>query len=148
VTSHGFIRSGLCCLGKAIHKKLAAGLLLMLVAAAPPIFWRGQAQATVAQSSARCAFNATRMAQADNDKQGEVPPEAITKYVAVYRDMQRDRGLTVEQAAAKEGMSLAEFRKLEGSIERNSPARGQARKELQAAAKGSVASPAPSPRSN
>jgi hypothetical protein len=124
--------------------------LLLTLVAAVPVYWHSEAQASTAAlpRSAWRASSPIRIAQADSDDQGGVSSAAMAKYVAVYRDMQRDRGLTVKQAAAGQGMSLAEFRKLEGRIERDSAARSQARKELQAAAKGPVASPVPSPGSN
>lgn len=83
-------------------------------------------------------------AQDDDEGGAGVPAQSITKYVAVYRDMQRNRSLTVQQAAAQEGMSLEEFRKLEGEIERDSTARQQARDELKAAATTSPSTPLPS----
>jgi hypothetical protein len=76
--------------------------------------------------------------QGDNN---EVPAASIGKYVSVYKAMQRDRRLTVEQAAAQEGLTMQEFRNLEGRVERSDTAREQARQELQAAA----ASPSPTP---
>jgi hypothetical protein len=75
------------------------------------------------------------LAQDEDDNGPDIPPGAIAKYVAVYRDMQQNRSLTVEQAVAKEGISLSDFRKLEGQIERDDATRQQVRDELQAAAK-------------
>jgi hypothetical protein len=88
------------------------------------------------------------IAQDDDNNQTDIPPESIAKYVAVYRDMQRDRTLTVKQAAAKEGMPMAQFRNLEGQIERDESARQQVRDELQAAAKNAspAAAQSPSPK--
>lgn len=147
MTSPGLIRCGLRGLANRVARTLAAGLLLMLVATLP-IGWHGQARAATpaARWSARPTLGPALIAQAGNDKQdGGVTPGAIAQYVAVYRDMQRDRGLSVKQAAANQGMSLAQFRQLEGRVERDSAARNQAREELQAAAKSSAASPIPSP---
>jgi hypothetical protein len=45
--------------------------------------------------------------------------------------MQRDRNLTVETAAAKEGLSVAQFRALERKIERDDATREHVRTELQ-----------------
>ena len=64
----------------------------------------------------------------------EIPSTQVEKYVAVYKDMQRNRSLTVEKAAAKEGLSIGEFRRLEQKIERDDAAREHVRTELQAAA--------------
>jgi hypothetical protein len=70
----------------------------------------------------------------DEDADSEVPSDQVEKYVAVYKDMQRDRNLTVETAAAKEGLTVAEFRDLEDKISRDDAAREHVRTELQAAA--------------
>jgi len=69
----------------------------------------------------------------DDDSDSEVPPDQVEKYVTVYKDMQRDRSLTVETAAAKEGLTVVEFRDLEQRVERDDAARDQVRTELQAA---------------
>jgi hypothetical protein len=81
-----------------------------------------------------------------NDETG-VSPDQLEKYVAVYRAMQHDRGLTVESAAAKQNLTLSQFRELEQKVERDEIAREQVRRELQAAAKpgpaaASIAAPA------
>ncbi|HKV55198.1 MAG TPA: hypothetical protein VJN94_11235, partial [Candidatus Binataceae bacterium] len=73
--------------------------------------------------------------------EAEVPNSQVEKYVSVYKAMHRDRSLTVEQAAAKQGLSLEQFRDLENRIQRDDAALQQARDELQSAAKAS--SPAP-----
>ena len=70
----------------------------------------------------------------DSTDRAGVSPDQLEKYVAVYGAMQRDRGLTVESAAAKESLTLNQFRELEQKIERNDLAREQVRRELQAAA--------------
>jgi hypothetical protein len=80
----------------------------------------------------------------DNDVDSEVPPDQVEKYIAVYKDMQRDRSLTVEKAAAKQGLSVAEFRALEQKIERDDPAREHVRTELQGAVEQSPNPPPPS----
>lgn len=68
-----------------------------------------------------------------SDRTG-VSADQIEKYVAVYRAMQLDRGLTAESAAAKQSLTLSQFRELEQKIERDEVAREQVRRELQAAA--------------
>jgi hypothetical protein len=62
----------------------------------------------------------------------QVPRYQIEKYVAVYIAMQRDHSLTVEQAAAAKGLTVAAFRELEQRIEHNEVARDEARRELAA----------------
>ncbi|HZO82057.1 MAG TPA: hypothetical protein VFB33_10230 [Candidatus Binataceae bacterium] len=65
---------------------------------------------------------------AQNDQ--DVSSADIEKYVAVYRAMQHNHSLDVEQAAAAQGLKLHAFRELEERIERNDAAREQARREL------------------
>jgi hypothetical protein len=65
---------------------------------------------------------------------GSVAPEEVEKYVAVYKMMQRDRSLSVQRAAARQGLTLDQFRALESRIEHDDAARERARRELQSAA--------------
>src|SRR5579875_2419905 len=64
----------------------------------------------------------------DNDT---VPPQQVEKYVAVYRAMQRNHSLTVEQACAQRGLTVPVFRGIERKIERNDQLRNRVRDELQ-----------------
>jgi hypothetical protein len=101
---------------------------------------------TVKQVVARVPQRSERfiIAQDDDDSgDSDIAPSAVEKYVAIYRDMQQNRSLTVEQAAAKEGLSLAAFRDLEQKIEKDDGARQHVRDELQAAAQTSGGQPAP-----
>jgi hypothetical protein len=87
------------------------------------------------------------IAQDDNDSDEiEVSPGDIERYVAVYKAMQRDRTLTVDQAATQNGLTLQTFRDLESRVERDDAALERARDELQAAAV--QASPLGQPRSS
>lgn len=63
-----------------------------------------------------------------------VSPDQIAKYVAVYRAMQRNHSMTVDQAAASQGLSVAAFRDLERRIEKDDLARDDARRALAAPA--------------
>jgi hypothetical protein len=84
------------------------------------------------------------LAQDDSDSgDTDVSPADIAKYVAVSSAMQRNRSLTIDQAAAGQGLSIQAFRELEQRIEHDDAAREQVRDELQAAAAG-----ASSPASN
>jgi hypothetical protein len=83
--------------------------------------------------------------EGDNDN-SEVTPAEVEKYVAVYRAMHRDRSLTVEQAAAQQGMTVAAFRALENRVQRDDAALQHARDELQDSA--IHASPAALPTAN
>jgi hypothetical protein len=79
----------------------------------------------------------TRTAQADSDQDDDdkdVPPAQVDKYVNVYQSMQKNHGLTVEQAASKQGMTVAQFRELEGKIERDDTLRERVRTALRKAA--------------
>jgi hypothetical protein len=71
------------------------------------------------------------------DDENEVSADEIEKYVSVYKAMQRNRSLTVDRAAAAQGLTLEQFRHLENRVQRDDAALQQARDELQAAAKGS-----------
>jgi hypothetical protein len=77
------------------------------------------------------------LSQNDNDDENEVSSDDIKKYVSVYKAMQRNRSLTVDQAAAAQGLTLGQFRQLENRVQRDDAALQQARDELQAAARGS-----------
>lgn len=94
----------------------------------------------------RCRVHLCSVAQDQDESQGDesgVATSDIDKYVAVYKAMQRDRSLSVEQAANAQGMTLEAFRDLENRIERDESAREHARQALRAAAS-SEASPAAS----
>ena len=78
------------------------------------------------------------------DDESEVPPADLEKYIAVYKAMQRDRSLTVEAAAAQQGMTLQQFRALEARVERDDAAMQHVRDELQAAARRPLGSGSPS----
>jgi hypothetical protein len=83
--------------------------------------------------------------QNDDGDENEVSSDEIEKYVSVYRAMQQNRNLTVDQAAAAQGLSTKQFRELEDRVQRDDAALQQARDELQAAAK---ASPLPGESTN
>ncbi len=48
-----------------------------------------------------------------------VPTAQVEKYIAVYAAMQKNHGLSVEQAASRQGLTVDQFRTLEDKIERN-----------------------------
>ena len=76
----------------------------------------------------------TLQTTADDDDDKDVPPGQVDKYVSVYRSMQKDHGLTVEQAASKQGMTVTQFRSLEDKIERDDTLRERVRTALRKAA--------------
>ena len=94
------------------------------------------------QSTSQMRY-ASSLLTADDDQGGdeEVPTAQLEKYVSVYKAMQRNRSLTVEQAAASQGLTLQEFRELENRVQRDDAALQQARDELQAAAKQTSTAP-------
>jgi hypothetical protein len=68
----------------------------------------------------------------DDDK--DVPTSQVDKYISVYEAMQKDHNLTVEQAAGKQGLTVAQFRSLENKIENDDALRERVRKALRQAA--------------
>jgi len=96
--------------------------------------------------SGRSSVDSRVFAQDENGTdESDVATAEVDKYVAVYKAMQRDRSLTVEQAAAAQGMTLKAFRDLENRIERDDSAREHARDALRAAASPEASTGAPSP---
>lgn len=85
----------------------------------------------------------------DDTDEPRVTPDQLAKYERVYEAMQRNHSLTVEQAAAQQGLTLAQFRDLENRIERNDDLRAQVRSDLKKAAEtGTPTSGAPTPGSS
>lgn len=85
--------------------------------------------------------NHLRFAQ-EKDSEGDdtdVPPQDVDKYIKVYKAMQQNRNLTVEQAAAQQGLTVPQFRSLENRIQRNDALREHVRDALKPKA---TASPA------
>jgi hypothetical protein len=60
----------------------------------------------------------------------EVKPEDVEKYINVYEAMQRNRRLTVEQAAASQNLTVEQFRDIESRIERDGVLRERVRRQL------------------
>ena len=80
----------------------------------------------------------TRIAQADTDTDEDddkdIPPAQVDKYINVNLAMQKNHSLTVEQAASQQGMTVTQFRSLEGKIERDDTLRERVRTALRKAA--------------
>ena len=88
--------------------------------------------------SARRSLEPQRvMAGADDSDENEVSTDDVDKYVAVYKAMQRNKNLTVDEAAAAQGLTTRQFRELEDRVQRDEAALQQARDELQAAVQNS-----------
>jgi len=144
-------------LTKLASRSLGEGFRVAVLAAAIPCILMPESVAAavlldeahhtmaIEVAHAPTSLNQFTLAQDDDDSdESDIAPSDLEKYVAIYRDMQRDRSLTVEQAAAKEGLSLAAFRDLEQKVERDDAAREHVRDELeQSAAQASGQSLAP-----
>jgi len=89
------------------------------------------------QAELRASLLPSIVGQNDDAVGDEVSADEIEKYVSVYKAMQRNRTLTVNQAAAAQGLTVEQFRQLENRVQRDDAALQQARDELQAAARGS-----------
>lgn len=86
-----------------------------------------------AQAASKTAAPARAIMLAQDDDASSNPgasPDQIEKYVAVYRAMQRNHSLTVQQAAAAQGLTVAAFRELEQRIEHDDVSRDSARHAL------------------
>jgi len=70
----------------------------------------------------------------DEDDDKDVATSQVDKYISVYEAMQKDHSLTVEEAASKQGLTVAEFRSLENKIENDDTLRERVRKALRHAA--------------
>jgi len=92
------------------------------------------------QSQLQFGNSALVIAQTGGNVGNEVSTDEVEKYVAVYKAMQRNRSLTVDQAAAAQGLTTKQFRELEDRVQRDDVALQQVRAELQAAAQASPGS--------
>jgi hypothetical protein len=118
-------------------------LALLICAAALAVAAPGPSCAAAAAAGPRAlrGHSRTRLAQFDSgEDQPDVPSADVEKYVSVYRAMQANHTLTVQQAAAQQGLTVDKFRALENRIQRNDALRVRVRKELRAAP-----TPAPTP---
>ncbi|HUY17654.1 MAG TPA: hypothetical protein VMV15_00390 [Candidatus Binataceae bacterium] len=74
----------------------------------------------------------SQAAQPSASDDNSVAPKQVQQYLAVYRAMQHDHSLTVEQSCRRQGLTVSAFRNIEGKIERNDQLRTRIREELQA----------------
>ncbi|MBV8134140.1 MAG: hypothetical protein JO121_00665 [Deltaproteobacteria bacterium] len=101
---------------------------------------RGTCAGLPAESSGASIRTAVQLVQDEGGAdETDVPPQDVDKYIKVYQAMQHNRNLTVEQAAAAQGLSVPAFRSLEDRIERNDALREHVRDALKP-----QASPSPS----
>jgi hypothetical protein len=99
--------------------------------------WPGDSSRAISREfqAQLAAEPASPVAQDDSDDDDkDVPTSQVDKYINVYEAMQKDHNLTVEQAASKEGLTVAQFRSLEEKIERDDTLRERVRKALRHAA--------------
>ncbi len=84
----------------------------------------------------RCTFcGLPLMTQEADSDENEVSTQDVEKYVSVYKAMQRNRNMTIDQATAAQGLTTRQFRELENRVQRDDAALQQARDELQTAAR-------------
>jgi hypothetical protein len=125
--------------GKAIGPPTAgSGLVRTALMAGVIGAWLVPARFAAAQAQAAPGAHPQILAQDAGDDDKEVPPTDVEKYIKVYKAMQKDRGLSVDQAAQKEGLTVAQFRTIEGKIERDDALREHVRKALRPASAASA----------
>ncbi len=93
-----------------------------------------QHQPQAIQLAAEPAAPAAPAETGGDDDDTDVPTSQVDKYISVYEAMQKDHNLTIEQAASKQGLTVAQFRELEGRIERDDTLRERVSKALRHAA--------------
>jgi hypothetical protein len=91
--------------------------------------WSAANGSTAARLAAEPSAPAPAGDSADEDDK-DVPTSQVDKYISVYESMQKDHSLTVEQAASKQGLTVAQFRDLENKIENDDTLRERVRKAL------------------
>lgn len=87
-----------------------------------------QHHAQTVQLAAAAAAPVAQDETGDEDK--DVPSSQVEKYISVYEAMQKDHNLNIEQAASRQGLTVAQFRELKGRIERDDTLRERVRKAL------------------
>jgi len=90
---------------------------------------RSQLRERALQLAAEPATAPAPPEETDEDDK-DVPTNQVDKYISVYESMQKDHNLTVEQATSKQGLTVAQFRGIEGKIERDDTLRERVRKAL------------------
>lgn len=122
------------------HLKFSRGRAMLAIGLCGAVGAATFAAAPAAFAAAFTAQHHLRLAQdaSSSGDQAEVPPEQVEKYIAIYKATQANHSLTVEQAAAQQGLSVAQFRTLEGKIERDDALRARVRKALRNSASNST----------
>ena len=91
---------------------------------------KSQLQGRAIQLAAEPATAPAPPSETDEEDDKDVPTSQVDKYISVYESMQKDHNLTVEQATSKQGLTVAQFREIEGKIERDDTLRERVRKAL------------------
>ncbi len=91
---------------------------------------KSQLQRRALQLAAEPATAPAPPEETDEEDDKDVPTNQVDKYISVYESMQKDHNLTVEQATSKQGLTVAQFREIEGKIERDDTLRERVRKAL------------------
>jgi hypothetical protein len=106
---------------------LAVGILFITAAAG---FSVAKIHALRASAIER-TIPAWNLSQDDQDTENnEVSPAQVEQYVKVYQLMQRNRSMTVDQAAASQHLTVNQFRDIEARVERDGVLRERVRREL------------------
>jgi hypothetical protein len=102
-------------------------LAILLIATASG-YWFARTRAAANNLATIRSLNLTQ----DDEEQeaNDVSPAQVEQYVKVYESMQRDRNLTVDQATARQHLTVDEFRGIEQKIERDGVLRERVRREL------------------
>jgi hypothetical protein len=130
--AHGIVRGGYLKVYRLNRKtvKIAAAAFFCAAVAIP--------SARALSIPALAIASRSPLAQADTDSgdddDKDIPPAQVDKYINVNLAMQKNHSLTVEQAASQQGMTVAQFRTLEGKIERDDTLRERVRTALRKAA--------------
>jgi hypothetical protein len=117
---------------RVVHPMLlawgAVGLVAALFCAGRPLL---QARSSTF-ADARGAVKALQLVQESSPDENEIAPEQVEKYIAVYKAMQHNHSLTIEQAAPAQGLTVDAFRDIEHRIERDDMIREHVRQALRA----------------
>jgi type III secretory pathway component EscV len=113
---------------KGFPRSLLLTLAILLIAVMSG-YWFARSRAAATGNLA--TIRSLNVSQDDDEQQAnDVSPAQVEQYVKVYESMQRDRNLTVDQATARQHLTVDQFRDIEGKIERDGVLRERVRREL------------------
>ncbi len=106
-------------------------VVAILVVAVIAGYWVARFHDFAGTAQRLAAIRALNLTQNDDEGEvNEVSPAQVEQYLKVYEAMQRDRTLTVDQAAAQQHLTVEQFRDIEARIERDGVLRERVRREL------------------